>query len=154
MGRRDRRPGACLPAVAFLALLLIIAHAVAAAPDAPVAVDVGVVVASNEGNTMDPALTPLRNQLHSMFTYSSYQLVDRLKRTLSVGETGDFALPGKRSMRVTPVPAKAGEGANAARNAAVAAIAISFFIASTSSPSMLPAGNNPVPRRKVSLFCR
>ena len=106
MGRRDRRLGACPPAVAFLALLLIIAHAVAAAPDAPVAVDVGVVVASNEGNTMDPALTPIRNQLHSMFTYSSYQLVDRLKRTLSVGETGDFALPGKRSMRVTPVPAK------------------------------------------------
>jgi hypothetical protein len=105
MGRRDRRPGACLPAVAFLALLLI-AHAVAAAPDAPVAVDVGVVVASNEGNTIDPALTSIRNQLHSMFNYTSYQLVDRLKRTLSVGETGDFALPGNRSMRVTPVPAK------------------------------------------------
>jgi hypothetical protein len=105
MERPDRRPGACLPAVACLALLLI-AHAVAAAPDAPVAVDVGVVVASNEGKTIDPALTSIRNQLHSMFTYSSYQLVDRLKRTLSVGETGDFALPGNRSMRVTPVPAK------------------------------------------------
>jgi len=106
MGRRDRRPGACLPAVAFLALLLILAHAVAAAPDAPVTVDVGVVVASNEGDTMDPALTPIRNQLHSMFNYTSYRLVERLKRTLSVGETGDFGLPGNRSMRVTPVPAK------------------------------------------------
>src|SRR3990172_1828544 len=105
MGRRDRRPGACLPAVAFLALLSI-AHAVVAAPDAPVAVDVGVVVASNEGNTMDPALTPIRNQLHSMFNYTSYRLVERLKRTLAVGETGDFNLPGNRSMRVTPVPAK------------------------------------------------
>jgi hypothetical protein len=105
MGRRDRRPGACLPAVAFLALLLI-AQFVAAAPDAPVAVEVGVVVASNEGNTIDPALTSIRNQLHSMFNYTSYQLVDRLKRTLSVGETGDFVLPGNRSMRVTPVPAK------------------------------------------------
>jgi hypothetical protein len=104
MERRDRRPGACLPAVAFVTLLLIV-PAVAAAPDAPVAVDVGVVLASNEGNAMDPALTPIRNQLHSMFTYSAYQLVDRLKRTLSVGETGDFGLPGKRSMRVTPVPA-------------------------------------------------
>jgi hypothetical protein len=106
MGRLDRRPGACFPAVAFLALLLILAHAVAAAPDAPVAVDVGVVVASNEGNAMDPALTPIRNQLHSMFNYTSYRLIERLKRTLSVGETGDFGLPGNRSMRVTPVPAK------------------------------------------------
>jgi hypothetical protein len=105
MGRRDRSPGACLPAVAFLALLLI-AHVVAASPEAPVAVDVGVAVASNEENKIDPALTPIRNQLRSMFNYTSYQLVARLKRTLSVGETGDFALPGNRSMRVTPVPAK------------------------------------------------
>jgi hypothetical protein len=105
MGRRDRWPGACLPAVAFL-VLLPIAHAVDTAPEAPVAVDVGVVVASNEGHTVDPALTSIRNQLHSMFNYTSYQLVDRLKRTLPVGETGDFALPGNRSIRVTPVPAK------------------------------------------------
>jgi len=33
-------------------------------------------------------------------------MVDRLRRTLSVGETGDFGLPGNRSMRATPVPAK------------------------------------------------
>src|SRR4030065_1434666 len=51
-------------------------------------------------------------------------------------------------------PATAGEGAIAARNAAVAAIATSFFIASTSSPSVLSAGNNPASRRKVSPFCR
>jgi len=63
-------------------------------------------VASNEGDAMDPALTPIRNQLRSMFNYTSYRLVERLKRTLSVGETGDFGLPGNRSMRVTPVPAK------------------------------------------------
>ena len=55
---------------------------------------------------MDPALASIRNQLQSMFNYSSYRMVDRLKRTLSVGETGDFGLPCDRSMRVTPVPAK------------------------------------------------
>lgn len=66
----------------------------------------GVVVASNEGTTTDPALASIRNQLHSMFTYSSYRMLDRRKRTLQVGETGDFPLPGNRSMRVTPVPAK------------------------------------------------
>jgi len=91
--------------VAFIALFLIAQIAVAS-PDAPVAIDVGVVVASNEGTTMDPALSSIRNQLQSMFNYSSYRMVDRLKRTLSVSETGDFGLPGNRSMRATPVPAK------------------------------------------------
>src|SRR3989304_1149963 len=58
------------------------------------------------GTTMDPAPSSIRNQLQSMFNYSSYRMVDRLKRSLSVGETGEFVLPGNRSMRVTPAPAK------------------------------------------------
>lgn len=105
MAKRETKPGVTIPATALLVLLLF-AHAVPASPDAPVAIDVGVVVASSEGAAMDPALTPIRNQLQSMFNYSSYQLLDRLKRSLSVGETGDFGLPGNRSMRVTPVPSK------------------------------------------------
>jgi hypothetical protein len=105
MGRPDPHPGRCLPAIAFIALLLFAQIAVAS-PDVPVAIDVGVVVASHEGPTMDPALSSIRNQLQSMFNYSSYRMVDRLNRTLSVGETGAFGLPGGRSMRVTPVPAK------------------------------------------------
>jgi hypothetical protein len=40
-----------------------------------------------------------------MFNYSSYKMLDRMKRTLAVGETGEFVLPGGRSIRVTPVPA-------------------------------------------------
>src|SRR3989304_1490414 len=106
MGRRDQRPGGSPPAIASFALLLF-AHTAVGAPDARVAVDVGVVVASHEGTTMDPALSSLRNQLQSMFNYSYYRMVDRLKRSLSVGETGEFVLPGNRSMRVTPAPAKA-----------------------------------------------
>ena len=105
MGRPDPHPGRCLPAVALIVVLLS-AHIAAASPDAPVAIDVGVVVASHEGTTTDPALSSIRNQLQSMFNYSSYRMVDRLKRTLSVGETGEFGLPGGRSMRVTPVPAE------------------------------------------------
>ncbi len=105
MARRDRKPGVAIPATALFVILLF-AHAVAASPDAPVAIDVGVVVASSEGAAMDPALTPIRNQLQSMFNYSSYRLLERLKRNLAVGETGNFGLPGNRSMRLTPVPAK------------------------------------------------
>src|SRR3989304_963008 len=105
MGRRDQRPGGSPPAIVSCALLLF-AHPAVAAPDARVAVDVGVVVASHEGTTMDPALSSIRNQLQSMFNYSSYRMAGRLKRSLSVGETGEFALPGNRSMRVTPAPAK------------------------------------------------
>jgi len=105
MGRPDPHPGRCLTAIALIGLL-IIAQIAVASPDAPVAIDVGVVVASHEGPTMDPALASIRNQLQSMFNYSSYRMIDRLKRTLSVGETGEFGLPGGRSMRVTPVPAK------------------------------------------------
>ncbi len=105
MGSPDPKPGGCLLAIACIALLLF-AHTVVASPASPVAVDVGVVLASNEGTTMDPALSSIRNQLQSMFTYSSYRMVDRLGRTLNVGETGDFKLPGNRSMRVTPVPSE------------------------------------------------
>ena len=105
MGTPDPMSGSRFPAIAFIALILF-AHSVVASPDAPVAIDVGVVVASNEGTTMDPALSSIRNKLKSMFNYSSYRMVDRLTRTLSVGETGDFGLPGNRSMRATPVPAE------------------------------------------------
>ena len=63
-------------------------------------------MASHDGPTIDPELSSIRHQLQSMFNYSSYRMVDRLKRTLSVDETGEFVLPGGRSMRVTPAPAK------------------------------------------------
>jgi len=105
MGRPDPHPGHRLTAIAFIGLLLI-AQIAAASPDERVAIDVGVVVASHDGPTMDPELSSIRNELQSMFNYSSYRMIDRLKRTLSVDETGEFGLPGGRSMRVTPVPAK------------------------------------------------
>jgi len=105
MGSPDPKPWGAVPAIASIAFLLF-AHIVVASPDAPVAVDVGVVLASNEGTTMDPALSSIGNQLQSMFTYSSYRMVDRLGRTLNVGETGEFGLPGNRSMRVTPIPSE------------------------------------------------
>jgi hypothetical protein len=104
MTRPEPRPGLVLPAIAFLVILLA-AGVAEAAPPGSVVVDIGVVVASNQGTSIDPALSALRTKLQSMFNYSSYKMLDRMKRTLAVGETGDFVLPGGRSMRVTPVPA-------------------------------------------------
>lgn len=104
MARRDMRPGGTFPAIAFLVVLLFTGAALSAA-EPPVSIDVGVVVASNEGARMDPALASIKAKLQSMFNYSSYRMLDRMKKPLAVGETGEFALPGNRSMRVTPAPA-------------------------------------------------
>jgi hypothetical protein len=97
----DIRPAAAL--VAFLIVLLGGAGLSAAADT--VAIDVGAVYASNSGSAIDPALIQIRGKLRSMFNYTSYKMLERRRRELSVGETGDFELPGRRNMRVRPLPA-------------------------------------------------
>jgi hypothetical protein len=74
-----------------------------------VSVDVGSVYASNEGTTIDPALEMIRGKLQSMFNYTSYRMLDRKRRSLSVGETGEFELPGRRAMRATPLASRGGK---------------------------------------------
>ncbi len=103
MASRDRKPGAIPRIVSLLAILLFAAGS-AASQEKPVSVDLGVAVASNQGTRIDPQLANLRAKLKAMFDYTSYRMLDRRKQTLAIGETGDFALPGGRSMRVTPVP--------------------------------------------------
>jgi len=95
-------------AILFLARLLLAGGAGerCLAADA-VTVDIGSVYASNQGSSVDPALGNIREKLRSMFNYSSYKMLDRKRRALTVGETEDFELPGRRSMSVTPLPAKA-----------------------------------------------
>lgn len=104
MTRPDLRPEILLPAIAALAFLCVVGAAGAASP-ASVTVDVGVVMASNEGTSIDPSLAGLRTKLRSMFNYTSYKLLERKRHTYPVGETAVFKLPGGRSMRVTPVSA-------------------------------------------------
>jgi hypothetical protein len=104
MTRREIRRGLPVPLI-FLIVFIFAAGTVEAASPAPIAVEIGVVVASNKGASIDPSLSTLRTKLQSMFSYSSYSLLDRMRRTLAVGETGEFNLPGGRSMRVTPAAA-------------------------------------------------
>ena len=109
MTRREPRQGLFYPLIAFaifflLSFILPAGAAEAAAPGG-VTVEVGMVVASNKGSSIDPSLSALRTKLQSMFNYSSYSLLDRVKRPLAIGETGEFLIPGGRSMRVTPAAA-------------------------------------------------
>ena len=90
----------------LLLLLLLMFAAVPSVAADTVAVDVGSIYASNDGTSIDPALGTIRGKLHSMFNYTSYRMLDRKRRSLSVGEAGEFELPGRRTMRATPLPSK------------------------------------------------
>jgi hypothetical protein len=105
MPRPDPRGRVGAPALSLLLLLLLLAAVPSEAANT-VSVDVGVVYASNEGTSIDPALGTIRGKLHSMFNYTSYRMLDRKRRSLSVGEAGEFELPGRLAMRATPLPAQ------------------------------------------------
>jgi hypothetical protein len=105
MRKPDRRGRAGAPALSILLLLLLFSAVPSEAADT-VSVDVGSVYASNEGSAIDPALGTIRGKLRSMFNYTSYRVLDRKRRSLAVGEAGEFELPGRRTMRATPLPAR------------------------------------------------
>lgn len=105
MTRPDRFRKSLLLVFAFLSFLSR-PSAGAAAPAGSVVVEIGVVVASTTGSTIDPSLSSIRSKLQAMFNYPSYDLVDRMKRPLGTGETGEFQIPGNRTIRVVPVEAQ------------------------------------------------
>ncbi|HEX7519328.1 MAG TPA: hypothetical protein VF325_03520, partial [Candidatus Deferrimicrobium sp.] len=105
MPRPDPRGRTGAPALLFLLLLLLLAAVPSEAANT-VSVDVGAVYASNEGTSIDPALGTIRGKLRSMFNYTSYRMLDRKRRSLSVGEAGEFELPDRRTMRATLLPAQ------------------------------------------------
>jgi hypothetical protein len=101
----DPRGRAGAPVLLHFLLLLLIAAVPAEAANTAT-VDVGAVYASNEGTSIDPALGMIRGKLRSMFNYTSYRMLDRQRRSLSVGETGEFDLPDRRTMRATLLPSR------------------------------------------------
>lgn len=82
------------------AVLLLAPCLLHAAPS--VSIEVGIVQASSEGSSIDPALSKLKSKLQEMFKYTSYRMLDRQKRTLAVGETGEIPLPGNRVFKAVP----------------------------------------------------
>lgn len=109
MARPDLARGTRVPAALVLVAVFLAACAVPSLAADGVTVDIGVVLASNAGSSVDSALATLRAKLNTMFTYSSYRMLDRMRRSLPAGQTGEFALPGGRSIRVTPVQAPPGK---------------------------------------------
>jgi len=105
MPRLEPRGRAGAPVLSLLLLFLLFGGAPSEAADT-VSVDVGAVYASNEGTSIDPALGTIRAKLHSMFNYTSYRMLDRKRRSLSVGEAGEFELPDRRAMRATLLPSR------------------------------------------------
>ncbi len=69
----------------------------------PLNVTVKTVLASSDGNYMDPQLSRLTDELKSVFRYTSYRLLaqDRLK--LQLNQTGATGLPGQRRLNITPL---------------------------------------------------
>jgi hypothetical protein len=106
MPSRDPSAGPPPALLAFLVLCLFAGGAGEVSAAESVTVEIGSVYASNEGQSIDPVLGNIRGKLQSMFNYSSYRLLERKRRSLAVGETGEFGLPGNRAMRVTPQPAQ------------------------------------------------
>lgn len=58
--------------------------------------------ASEEGKYLDPRLSPLIEELQSVFRYSSYRLLSEDGMKLSTNQTGRVRLPGGRVLRITP----------------------------------------------------
>lgn len=105
MPKPDPRRRAGASVISFFLLMLLLTAVPSGAADT-VSVDVGSVYASNDGTSIDPALGTIRGKLQSMFNYTSYRMLDRKRRTLSVGEAGEFELPGRRAMRTTLLPSR------------------------------------------------
>ncbi|HEY5997545.1 MAG TPA: hypothetical protein VIU29_11025 [Candidatus Deferrimicrobiaceae bacterium] len=100
--RVDRFPSKRVPIwllPAFLSLLLLNGAAFAAPS---VSIEVAIAQASHEGSAIDPALSKMKSKLQSMFNYTSYKMLDRQKRTIPVGSTGEIPLPGNRVLKATP----------------------------------------------------
>ncbi|HVN88130.1 MAG TPA: hypothetical protein VMW17_25080 [Candidatus Binatia bacterium] len=87
-----------------LASLAILIGAVASGPvcaQEAVEVRIGAVLASNSGQGFDPRLVALRRQFHTLFPYTSYNLVKEERRLVAPGVKVGFDIPGGRYLLVT-----------------------------------------------------
>lgn len=60
------------------------------------------VLATNSSTEFDNRLTDMKSQLERTFHYSSYHLVQEVRRKVKWGQQEDFSLPGGRLLQIVP----------------------------------------------------
>ena len=80
--------------------LLLTSSGVWAGPK--VKIEIKTVLASQSNQGVDGRLGAMTRELNSVFKYSSYQLLGQNRMVLALNETGRAALPGNRSLAITP----------------------------------------------------
>ncbi|MBN2417861.1 MAG: hypothetical protein JXL81_00615 [Deltaproteobacteria bacterium] len=90
-----------IPAVLFftLSLLLINPSGIMAGPD--INITVKTISASRKGNSVDPGLKDLVQELQSVFRYSSYEFLGQKDLKLSSNKNGVVPLPEQRVMNIS-----------------------------------------------------
>ena len=71
--------------------------------DPKISVEVKTVLASSQGNYLDPQLSQMAAELQSLFRYTSYRLLSRDRLTLQPRQTGKLSLPGNRNLHITNI---------------------------------------------------
>ena len=82
-------------------LMLLSAIAAPAWGQEAVDVRIGAVLASNSGQGFDPRLVSMRRQFHTLFPYTSYNLVKEERQRILPGAKAGFEIPGGRYLLVT-----------------------------------------------------
>jgi hypothetical protein len=89
--------------VLFVLLIVACLLAVPVQAKQNVGVVVKTILASQGSEYLDPRLSSLVEELRSVFKYSSYRLLSEDSTNLGMGETCDVSLPGKKTLKITPV---------------------------------------------------
>ena len=87
--------------VLLLTLLLMVLQ-VAPAAAQPIGIVAKTVLASNQGEYLDPRLGPLAGELQSVFRYSSYRLLSQDRLSLALKQAGTISLPGSHTLQIIP----------------------------------------------------
>lgn len=91
----------------LLLVCVLLAIIVSAIPATVLAKDrcrisVDTILASRQGQGVDPQLKRHVGELQSMFNYTSYRLLSSESLTLNKGQSGTVSLPGGRQLKITP----------------------------------------------------
>ncbi len=83
----------------FVSVLVVVSPA---QPLDRVSLDVQVVYASSNKNYVDPTLRSLKKKLNALFSYTSYEIIEKKSGDAGVGQIRTFSLPGGRLMEIVP----------------------------------------------------